>query len=119
DAHPQARAGYRRSQRQDRGCVDEARPRRRRGRADQAGLRARLDMSVGLMGKKCGRRRGFTEEGCSVPVTVIEATPNRVTQVKTTDSAGYVAVQVTAGAKRASLLTQPAKGHSAQAKVEP
>ncbi len=76
-------------------------------------------MSIGLVGKKCGMSRLFTEDGRSVPVTLIEATPNRVTQVKTTDADGYVAVQVTAGAKRASLLTKPAKGHFAKAKVEP
>jgi large subunit ribosomal protein L3 len=76
-------------------------------------------MSIGLIGKKCGMSRLFTEDGRSVPVTLIEATPNRVTQVKTADNDGYVAVQVTAGARRASLLTRPAKGHFAKAKVEP
>ena len=76
-------------------------------------------MSIGLIGKKCGMSRLFTEDGRSVPVTLIEATPNRVTQVKTTDNDGYVAVQVTAGAKRASLLPKAAKGHFAKAKVEP
>jgi large subunit ribosomal protein L3 len=76
-------------------------------------------MSIGLVGKKCGMSRLFTEDGRSLPVTLIEATPNRVTQVKTADGDGYVAVQVTAGAKRASLLTKPAKGHFAKAKVEP
>ncbi|MGH8155006.1 MAG: 50S ribosomal protein L3 [Rhodanobacteraceae bacterium] len=76
-------------------------------------------MSIGLVGKKCGMSRVFMEDGRSVPVTVIEATPNRVTQLKTADNDGYVAVQVTAGAKRASLLTKPAKGHFAKAKVEP
>ena len=63
--------------------------------------------------------RLFTEDGRSVPVTLIEATPNRVTQVKTADSDGYAAVQVTAGTRRASLLDKPTKGHFAQAKVEP
>jgi large subunit ribosomal protein L3 len=76
-------------------------------------------MSIGLVGKKRGMSRLFTEDGRSVPVTLIEATPNRVTQVKTADNDGYVAVQVTAGARRASLLTRPAKGHFAKAKVEP
>ncbi len=76
-------------------------------------------MSIGLVGKKCGMSRIFTEDGRSVPVTLIEATPNRVTQVKTLDHDGYVAVQVTAGVRRASLLTKPAKGHYAKAKVEP
>jgi large subunit ribosomal protein L3 len=76
-------------------------------------------MSIGLVGRKCGMSRLFTEDGRSIPVTLIEATPNRVTQVKTDDNDGYSAVQVTAGAKRASLLTQPLKGHYAKAKVEP
>jgi large subunit ribosomal protein L3 len=76
-------------------------------------------MSIGLVGRKCGMSRFFTEDGTSVPVTLIEATPNRVTQVKTDDNDGYSAVQVTAGAKRASLLAKPAKGHFAKAKVEP
>lgn len=76
-------------------------------------------MSIGLVGRKCGMSRIFTEDGQSIPVTLIEATPNRVTQVKTEDNDGYSAVQVTAGVKRASLLTKPAKGHYAKAKVEP
>jgi large subunit ribosomal protein L3 len=76
-------------------------------------------MSIGLVGKKCGMSRIFTEDGTSIPVTLIEATPNRVTQVKTDDNDGYSAVQVTAGVRRASLLTQPQKGHYAKAKVEP
>ena len=76
-------------------------------------------MSIGLVGRKCGMSRIFTEDGQSIPVTLIEATPNRVTQVKTEDNDGYSAVQVTAGIKRASLLTKPAKGHYAKAKVEP
>lgn len=76
-------------------------------------------MSIGLVGRKCGMSRIFTEDGQSIPVTLIEATPNRVTQVKTEDNDGYTAVQVTAGMRRASLLTKPAKGHYAKAKVEP
>jgi LSU ribosomal protein L3P len=76
-------------------------------------------MSIGLVGRKCGMSRLFTEDGRSIPVTLIEATPNRVTQVKTVEVDGYNAVQVTAGAKRASLLTNPEKGHYAKAKVEP
>ena len=76
-------------------------------------------MSIGLVGRKCGMSRLFTEDGRSIPVTLIEATPNRVTQVKTEDNDGYSAVQVTAGVKRASLLTNPEKGHYAKAKVEP
>ena len=76
-------------------------------------------MSIGLVGRKCGMSRLFTEDGRSIPVTLIEATPNRVTQVKSEDNDGYSAVQVTAGVKRASLLTNPEKGHYAKAKVEP
>ena len=76
-------------------------------------------MGIGLVGRKCGMSRVFTEDGTSVPVTLIEATPNRVTQVKTDENDGYAAVQVTVGAKRASLLTKPEKGHYAKAKVEP
>jgi large subunit ribosomal protein L3 len=76
-------------------------------------------MSIGLVGRKCGMSRIFTEDGRSVPVTLIEATPNRVTQVKSDDTDGYAAVQVTAGAKRPNLLSKAAKGHFAKAKVEP
>ena len=72
-------------------------------------------MSIGLVGKKRGMSRLFTEDGRSIPVTLIEATPNRVTQVKTIETDGYSAVQVTAGNKRASLLGKPAKGHFAKA----
>src|SRR5699024_47291 len=75
-------------------------------------------MSIGLVGRKCGMSRIFTEDGQSIPVTLIEATPNRVTQVKTDEIDGYSAVQVTAGTRRASLLTKPQKGHYAKAKVE-
>ena len=75
-------------------------------------------MSIGLVGRKCGMSRVFTDDGRSVPVTLIEATPNRVTQVKTTEVDGYNAVQVTAGAKRAALINKPLAGHYAKAKVE-
>jgi large subunit ribosomal protein L3 len=75
-------------------------------------------MSIGLVGRKCGMTRVFTEDGASIPVTLIEATPNRVTQVKTDGTDGYAAVQVTAGAKRSSLLTKPEAGHFAKAKVD-
>ena len=75
-------------------------------------------MSIGLVGRKCGMSRVFTEDGRSVPVTLIEATPNRVTQVKTVEVDGYSAIQVTAGAKRAALISKPLAGHYAKAKVE-
>ena len=75
-------------------------------------------MSIGLVGRKCGMSRVFTEDGRSVPVTLIEATPNRVTQLKTVEVDGYSAIQVTAGAKRAALVNKPQAGHYAKAKVE-
>jgi large subunit ribosomal protein L3 len=62
--------------------------------------------------------RIFTEAGESIPVTLIEATPNRITQVKTVESDGYNAVQVTVGSKRAALVSKPLAGHYAKAKVE-
>ena len=54
-------------------------------------------MTIGLVGQKCGMTRIFTEEGVSIPVTVIEAAPNRITQIKTTENDGYSAIQVTSG----------------------
>ena len=74
--------------------------------------------SLGIVGRKAGMSRMFTEDGKSIPVTLIEATPNRITQVKTVETDGYSALQVTAGVKRASLLSKPATGHLAKAKVE-
>ena len=75
-------------------------------------------MTIGIVGRKCGMTRVFTDAGESIPVTLIEATPNRVTQVKTIETDGYNAVQVSAGAKRAALITKPLAGHYAKAKVE-
>lgn len=75
-------------------------------------------MTIGLVGRKCGMSRVFTEDGRSVPVTLIEATPNRVTQVKTVEVDGYDAIQVTSGTKRAALVNKPLAGHYAKAKVE-
>lgn len=75
-------------------------------------------MSIGIVGRKCGMSRLFTEDGRSIPVTLIEASPNRITQVKTVESDGYSAVQVTAGNKRAALINKPLAGHYANAKVE-
>ena len=74
--------------------------------------------SLGIVGRKAGMSRMFTEEGKSIPVTLIEATPNRITQVKTVATDGYSAVQVTVGVKRAALLNKPEAGHLAKAKVE-
>lgn len=75
-------------------------------------------MSIGIVGRKYGMSRIFTASGESVPVTLIEATPNRIVQVKTPDTDGYAAIQVTAGSKRAALLNKPESGHFAKAKVE-
>ena len=74
--------------------------------------------SLGIVGRKAGMSRLYTEDGKSVPVTLIEATPNRITQIKTIDTDGYSAVQVAAGVKRAALVTKPESGHLAKAKVE-
>lgn len=76
-------------------------------------------MAMGLVGRKCGMTRVFTEDGASVPVTVIEAGPNRVTQVKTVESDGYRAVQVTVGERRRSRVAKAQLGHFARASVEP
>ena len=75
-------------------------------------------MTMGLVGRKCGMTRVFTEEGISIPVTVIEAQPNRITQVKTLETDGYRALQVAAGSRKASRVSKPAAGHFAAAKVE-
>lgn len=75
-------------------------------------------MAIAIVGRKCGMTRIFTEEGVSVPVTVVEAEPNRITQVKTVDSDGYDAVQVTTGTRRASRVNKAAAGHFAKAGVE-
>ena len=75
-------------------------------------------MSVGLIGRKAGMTRIFTEDGVSVPVTVIEVDPNRVTQVKTAEKDGYTAIQVTTGSVKANRLTKPEAGHYAKASVE-
>lgn len=74
--------------------------------------------SLGIVGRKAGMSRLFTEDGKSIPVTLIEATPNRITQIKTTDTDGYSAVQVTVGVRRAALVNKPETGHLAKAKVE-
>lgn len=73
--------------------------------------------SLGIVGRKAGMSRFFTEDGRSVPVTLIEATPNRITQIKSVDSDGYSSVQVTVGVRRAALVNKPAAGHLAKAKV--
>lgn len=75
-------------------------------------------MAIGLIGRKCGMTRVFTESGMSIPVTVIEVTPNRVTQIKNAETDGYEAVQVTVGERRASRVTRPQAGHFGKAGVE-
>jgi large subunit ribosomal protein L3 len=75
-------------------------------------------MAIGLVGRKAGITRVFTENGASVPVTVIEVEPNRVTQLKTEAVDGYRALQVTTGTRRASRVNKPAAGHFAKAGVE-
>jgi large subunit ribosomal protein L3 len=75
-------------------------------------------MTIGLIGRKRGMTRVFTEQGDSLPVTVIEVSPNRVTQVKTVETDGYSALQVTLGQKRSNLLSKPQAGHFSKAEVE-
>jgi len=75
-------------------------------------------MAIGLVGKKCGMTRVFTEAGVSIPVTVVEVDANRITQVKNTDVDGYQAIQVTTGTRRDSRVTAAQKGHFAKAGVK-
>jgi len=75
-------------------------------------------MSLGLVGRKVGMMRIFTNDGDSIPVTVLDVSNNRVTQIKTVDNDGYSAVQVAYGHRRASRVTKPQAGHFAQAGVE-
>jgi len=76
-------------------------------------------MAIGLVGRKAGMTRIFTDGGESIPVTVVEVLPNRVTQLKSTDKDGYRAVQVTFGSRRPQLLTKALAGHFARAQVAP
>ncbi len=75
-------------------------------------------MAIGVIGRKCGMTRVFTEDGVSVPVTVIEVEANRVSQIKTQETDGYNALQVTVGSRRANRVTKPMAGHYAKAGVE-
>src|SRR6478672_3859170 len=77
-----------------------------------------LSNSLGLLGRKVGMMRLFTDDGDAVPVTVLDVSNNRVTQVKNQDNDGYVALQVTFGARKASRVTKPQAGHLAKAGVE-
>lgn len=73
---------------------------------------------IGVVGRKAGMTRVFTEDGESVPVTVIEVTPNRVTQVRTAETDGYNAIQIAVGSRKASRVSKPLAGHYAKASVE-
>lgn len=74
-------------------------------------------MAIGLVGRKCGMTRVFTDAGVSVPVTVIEVDPNRITQIKTLETDGYQAIAVTTGTRRDSRVNAAQKGHFAKAGV--
>ena len=76
-------------------------------------------MAIGLVGRKCGMTRVFTDDGKSIPVTVIEALPNRITQVKTSEADGYRAIQVTTGSVKPSRVSKPRAGQYSKAQVEP
>ena len=75
-------------------------------------------MAIGIVGRKCGMTRVFDENGVSTPVTVIEVSPNRITQVKTQENDGYQAIQITTGERKANRVTKPAAGHFKKAGVE-
>ncbi len=76
-------------------------------------------MSLGLVGRKVGMTRIFAEDGRSIPVTVLDVSDNRVSQIKTSETDGYAAVQIAYGKRRASRITKPVAGHLAKAGVEP
>src|SRR3990172_6063152 len=75
-------------------------------------------MSLGLVGRKVGMTRVFTDDGDTIPVTVVDVSDNRVTQIKTPETDGYAAVQVTYGRRRANRVNKAAAGHFAKAGVE-
>ena len=75
-------------------------------------------MTIGVVGKKAGMMRVFTEDGHSIPVSVIEVAPNRITQLKTNETDGYQSVQITTGTRKASRVTKPMAGHFAKAGTE-
>lgn len=75
-------------------------------------------MSLGLVGRKVGMTRVFSDDGVSTPVTVIEVEPNRISQIKTVETDGYTAIQVVSGSRRASRVTKPMAGHYRKAGVE-
>lgn len=73
---------------------------------------------IGLLGRKVGMTRVFTEEGNSIPVSVVEISPNRVSQIKTVETDGYCAVQLTAGQRKSSRVNKPMTGHCLKAKIQ-
>ncbi len=75
-------------------------------------------MTIGLLGRKIGMTRIFTEDGRAIPVSVVEVHPNRVSQRKTVDIDGYDAIQMTGGTKKASRVSKPMAGHFAKAEIE-
>jgi large subunit ribosomal protein L3 len=75
-------------------------------------------MTIGVVGRKAGMTRVFTEDGNSIPVSVIEVGSNRITQIKTAETDGYQAIQITTGSKKASHVNKPMAGHFAKAGVE-
>lgn len=75
-------------------------------------------MNIGLLGRKIGMTRVFTSDGASVPVSVVEVKPNRISQLKSLDTDGYIAIQLTGGSKKASRVSKPQAGHFAKAEVE-
>lgn len=75
-------------------------------------------MTIGLIGRKVGMTRVFTDEGASIPVSVVEIIPNRISQLKSMDSDGYTAVQLTGGQKKSSHVNKPLTGHFAKAQIE-
>ena len=75
-------------------------------------------MTIGVIGRKAGMTRIFTEEGGSIPVSVIEVSSNRITQIKTEETDGYQAIQITTGSRKASRVNKPMAGHFAKAGVE-
>jgi large subunit ribosomal protein L3 len=77
-----------------------------------------IKMTIGLLGRKIGMTRVFTDDGASLPVSVVEIIPNRVSQLKTPEIDGYIAIQLTAGSKKATHVNKPMTGHFAKAQVE-
>jgi large subunit ribosomal protein L3 len=75
-------------------------------------------MTIGVVGRKVGMTRVFTEDGVATPVSVVEVLPNRITQIKTLENDGYQSIQVTTGSRRASRVTKPMASHYAKAGVE-